>query len=98
MSLTEFERTDEFVGRHIGPNADEQATMLQALGVASLDEMVEHAVPKQIRDRAPLSLGPPVTEAEALHRLRTLAGANERFTSLIGLGYSNTITPPVILR
>jgi glycine cleavage system P protein (glycine dehydrogenase) len=98
MSFHDLERSDEFVGRHIGPNDDEQAAMLQVLGVGSLDELVTQAVPRPIREQHGLSLGAPVSEAEALRRLRALAGANEVFTSLIGLGYSGTITPPVILR
>jgi glycine dehydrogenase len=92
------ERCDEFVGRHIGADAADEARMLEALGVASLDELVERTVPAQIRERAPLDLGDPVPEAEALARLRSLAASNERYTSLIGLGYHDTITPPVILR
>jgi glycine dehydrogenase len=97
-TIGELERNDDFVGRHIGPNPDEQRAMLSVLGVASLDELLERTVPRQIRDRAALALGAPVTEAEALARLRDLAGRNECFTSLIGLGYAGTITPPVILR
>ncbi|MCU1429773.1 MAG: Glycine dehydrogenase (decarboxylating) [Actinomycetia bacterium] len=94
----QHDTTGEFAGRHIGPRADEQAEMLAALGLSSLDELVERTVPRQIRDREPLAVGGPLTEAEALERLRGLAGANERYTSLIGLGYHDTITPPVIRR
>src|SRR4051794_40272180 len=97
-TIRELEHDDDFVGRHIGPNAGEQQAMLDALGVASLDELVERSVPRQIRERAPLALGAPVTEAEVLRRLRDLASRNECFTSLIGLGYAGSVTPPVILR
>src|SRR5205814_1976426 len=59
---------------------------------------VEAAVPDAIRGRAPLGLGDGASETEALARLRELGDRNEVFTSLIGLGYYDTVTPPVILR
>ncbi len=96
--LADLERHDRFVSRHIGPDADDQAAMLDALGVASLDELIELAVPGVIRDRAPLGLPHAVDEADALVCLRALAAKNDVFTPLIGMGYSGTITPPVILR
>ncbi|HEV7524058.1 MAG TPA: aminomethyl-transferring glycine dehydrogenase, partial [Acidimicrobiia bacterium] len=89
---------DAFVDRHIGPRADDQAAMLAALGYGSLDELVEAAVPSVIREPVPLGLTEAESETEALAHLRELAGRNEVFTSLIGLGYHDTITPPVILR
>jgi glycine dehydrogenase len=89
---------DAFVDRHIGPRAGEQAIMLAALNRRSLAELVDAAVPEVIREAAPLALPDPMSETEALERLRELAGRNQVFTSLIGLGYHDTITPPVILR
>ena len=89
---------DAFVDRHIGPRAGDQAAMLAVLGYGSLDELVDAAVPAVIREAAPLDLPEPLSETGALARLRELAGRNEVFTSLIGLGYHDTITPPVILR
>jgi glycine dehydrogenase len=88
----------EFAARHIGPSTDEVAAMLERLGVASLDELVDRAVPDAIRHRDPLALPAPLSEAEALSRLRELAERNEVLVSLIGRGYSNTFTPPVIQR
>jgi glycine dehydrogenase len=96
--LSDLERHDRFVGRHIGPDADEERAMLAELGVGSLDELVDRAVPDVIRDRTPLALPRAVDESEALFCLRAVAEKNEVFTSLIGMGYSATITPPVILR
>jgi glycine dehydrogenase len=87
----------EFVGRHVGPDRTEQQAMLDALGLASLDELVARAVPGAIRDDS-LDLPAPGDEHTALGRLRALADRNEVFTSLLGLGYSDTITPPVIQR
>jgi glycine dehydrogenase len=88
----------EFVDRHIGPRTDDQTTMLSSLRYGSLDELVAAAVPSVIRESEPLALPDPLSETEALSRIRELAGRNEVFTSLIGLGYHDTITPPVILR
>jgi glycine dehydrogenase len=72
--------------------------MLATVGVASVAELVDRAVPEAIRDRTPLDLPAGLTEAEALARLRELGERNEVLTSLIGQGYSGTITPPVIQR
>src|SRR5258705_7936071 len=89
---------DAFADRHIGPRAGEQTAMLAALNYASLDELVDAAVPALIGEAPPLALPAPLSETEALAKLRELAGRNQVFTSLIGLGYHDTITPPVILR
>jgi glycine cleavage system P protein (glycine dehydrogenase) len=72
--------------------------MLEELGVASLDELLDRAVPETIRDRAPLDLPPALSEAEALVWLRQLAERNQPLVSLIGQGYAGTFTPPVIQR
>ena len=89
---------DEFAARHIGPSADEQAKMLAVVGYASLDELVADAVPRSIVEDRTLELPAAVTEAEVLAELRALAARNRVLTSMIGLGYYDTITPPVILR
>ncbi len=100
--MTASASTDEvrttFADRHIGVSAPEQVAMLAELGYASLDALIDAAVPGAIRERAPLSLGAGVSEVDALAQLRTLAARNEVFTSLIGLGYHDTFTPLVILR
>jgi glycine dehydrogenase len=87
----------EFVGRHVGPDRAEQAAMLDALHVRSLSDLVASAVPDAIRDDA-LDLPEPRGEAEVLAALRSIASRNQVQTSLIGLGYADTITPSVILR
>ena len=96
-SLSELEEHDGFVGRHVGLGADDEQAMLDVLGATSLDELVRKAVPATIRDEA-LDLPEPRDETRALGDLRALADRNDVLTSLIGLGYSDTITPPVILR
>ncbi|HEY7440529.1 MAG TPA: aminomethyl-transferring glycine dehydrogenase, partial [Acidimicrobiia bacterium] len=86
-----------FVDRHIGPDSDEQGRMLDALGFATLDELTNRAVPSGIRSAGGLELAAR-SEPEALDALHALAERNEVFTSLIGMGYSGTVTPTVILR
>jgi len=97
MSATDEVRST-FADRHIGVSEHEQSAMLDELGYPTLDALIDAAVPGAIREHAPLSLGAGVSEQEALAQLRALADRNEVFTSLIGLGYSDTITPLVILR
>ena len=92
------ECAEAFASRHIGPSAPEVDAMLATLGMASLDELIDRAVPEAIRDRTPLDLPDGLTEAEAKVWLEGLAGRNRVMTSLIGQGYSDTVTPPVILR
>jgi glycine dehydrogenase len=91
-------RIDEFADRHIGPRSDEVGQMLDALGLSSLDELMDRVVPASIRDDRPLDLPAGVSEADALAQLRSIASRNTVATSLIGMGYSGTITPPVIQR
>jgi len=88
----------QFADRHIGPSAVEIEAMLAALDVESVAELVDRAVPEAIRDRVPLALPAGLTEPDALAGLRELAGRNQVLTSLIGMGYSGTVTPPVIQR
>ena len=72
--------------------------MLAALGFDNLDTMLDAVVPAGIRSPVPLTLPPARTEFEALGDLHATMRKNRVFRSLIGLGYSDTITPPVILR
>jgi glycine dehydrogenase len=98
-TLAALERHDAFIGRHIGPDADEQAAMLAALGLRSLEELTDKAVPSAIRADVPLDLPAARSEADVLAELAELAGQNRAdVKSLIGLGYYGTHTPPVILR
>ncbi|MFC0864503.1 aminomethyl-transferring glycine dehydrogenase [Sphaerimonospora cavernae] len=87
-----------FVTRHIGPSAADRVRMLAAVGHESMAGLVAAAVPEAIRARMPLDLPEAVSEAGALAELKTLAGRNRVLTSMIGLGYHDTITPGVILR
>ncbi len=96
--LAQLTSHDEFIARHIGPSSDELARMLDVLGVASLDELLDQTVPAAIRSDRPLDLPPARSEAEVLAALRDLADRNAPRTSLIGMGYSPTLTPGVIQR
>lgn len=91
---------DRFVDRHVGTDARAQAVMLAAVGYDSVAELVAAAVPESIRvTPQEHSLIPPAaSERQALAELRVLAGRNTVRHSLIGLGYYDTITPPVIKR
>jgi glycine dehydrogenase len=90
--------SDTFVPRHIGPNGDEVLEMLGALGHETLEALIDATVPGAIRLGRPLELGPPRTEDDVLRELRGIAAGNEVYRSYLGLGYHDTITPPVIQR
>ncbi len=94
----ENDRAGDFVRRHLGPGDREISEMLEALGLESLDALVDAAVPRAIRSGTPLDLPGPRTEADVLSELRRMAAGNRVLKSMIGLGYHGTITPPVILR
>jgi glycine dehydrogenase len=88
----------EFARRHIGPSPADQARMLEAVGVPSLDALIDQVVPEQIRSHAPVDIPGPDTEEACLRRLAGLAARNRVWRTYIGLGYADTITPSVILR
>ncbi len=90
--------TGDFLSRHIGPSNTDMAEMLVAVGAASMDDLIDRAVPAQIRVEREHDLPGPMAEHEAVARLRMLADRNERYTSLIGMGYTGTILPAVIQR
>jgi glycine dehydrogenase len=87
-----------FAQRHIGPDEFSQQQMLTALGYASLDELTSAALPAALAISKPLRLPDPLPEDQALTELRRLAAKNQVLTQMIGLGYYDTITPPVIRR
>jgi glycine cleavage system P protein (glycine dehydrogenase) len=97
-----LEPSDTFVRRHVGLDDRDVAAMLAVVGADSLEQLVEQAVPASIRRRAPLVLSGlperPFGEHEVLERLAGLAAENRVFRANIGMGYSDTIVPPVIQR
>ncbi len=98
--------SENFAARHIGPDADALATMLGVIGVSSLDELAAKALPAEILD--PLTgqgiapgletLPPAISEHQTLAELRSLADSNTTDVSMIGQGYYDTLTPPVLVR
>ena len=89
---------DDFLPRHLGPSDADAEVMLKTVGFKTLDELVDATVPSHIRLDRELSLDEPLTEQAALAALREVAAKNTVATNLIGCGYSETVTPPVVLR
>jgi glycine dehydrogenase len=93
-----FSPLDDFVNRHLGPTEEQAHEMLGTLGFQSLDELVAAVIPEPIRSRQPLALGGLKGEHETIQELRAISKRNQVCRSFIGMGYYNTITPPVIRR
>jgi glycine dehydrogenase len=98
MSLDDLLGASEYAARHIGPDAEDERAMLAALGLPSVEALIDQAVPAAIRQKTPLELPAPRSEAEALADLRAIAAQNQLWRSYIGMGYHGTLTPPVIQR
>ena len=97
--LDSLEAPDAFVARHIGPSEPDILAMLHAVSAPSLDALMARTIPAGIRATQPIDLPPAADEAAVLSELAALAAQNDsRTKSLIGCGYHNTHTPPVILR
>ena len=98
--------SENFATRHIGLDADALVTMLGVIGVTSLDELAAKALPPAILDAVGAdgtapgleTLPAPITEHQALAELRVMADSNTVDVSMIGQGYYDTLTPPVLLR
>src|SRR6185503_16302612 len=87
-----------FIPRHIGPSPADVRAMLDLLGYDTLDALIDATVPSGIRLDRPLAIHRAMTEHEALANLRTIAQRNQIYRSYLGLGYYDTVTPPVIQR
>ncbi|MBM7775432.1 glycine dehydrogenase [Actinokineospora baliensis] len=99
IPLAALEHGTPFADRHVGPRPAELSRILDVVGVGSLEELAEHAVPESIREGdLAIDLPAPATEVQALAELRELAASNRTLTQMIGLGYYGTHTPPVIRR
>ena len=94
---TDYNPYDFANRRHIGPSPAEMDQMLAAIGVGSLEELIDQTVPKGIRQAAPLTWA-PLAEHELLAKMRGVAAQNKVMVSLIGQGYYGTVTPPAIQR
>jgi glycine dehydrogenase len=91
-------KTDSFALRHIGPRETDLALMLETIGVASLDQLVDETIPDDIRLKAPLELDDAMTEYEFASHINALGNKNKIFKNYIGLGYHQAIVPAVIQR
>ncbi|MCE0482949.1 MAG: aminomethyl-transferring glycine dehydrogenase [Methylacidiphilales bacterium] len=97
-SADPFAPLDTFVRRHLGPQPEDVAAMLETVGYKTLEDLADDVVPPAIRLRRSLDLPPAKGEREAIETLREIMAHNKVFRSFIGQGYYDTITPPVIQR
>ncbi len=97
-SIEQLLDSDSFIYRHIGPRLLDGKKMLAALGLASMDELIEKTVPASIQLKKPFQIANPQNEYSTLRELRKIASQNEIYRSFIGMGYHDCITPPVIQR
>ena len=88
----------DFVSRHVGPAGADIEEMLRVVGQPSLDAMSDRAIPKAIRSTEALRLEAAESESAVIDELRAIAARNKVLTSLIGMGYYGTVTPPVVRR
>ena len=92
------EQQQEFIGRHIGPSIEETNEMLSAIGVSSMEELIEKTVPASIRLPQDMKVCPPMSEAAYLKHIDKIGKMNKIFRSYIGCGYYSTFVPSVIAR
>ncbi|WP_262965800.1 aminomethyl-transferring glycine dehydrogenase [Methylobacter psychrophilus] len=98
VSLDKLEMRGNFIYRHIGPNPQQTQEMLTELGLTELDDIIEQAIPANILNHEPLKLTETISERAVIKLLRDMRGRNKVFTSMIGMGYYDTVMPAVIKR
>ena len=96
--LADLEMRGDFIRRHIGLDREQIATMVAALELDSLEEIVEVAVPDDIVSKEPLALTETISERAVITYLRNMRARNRVLISMIGMGYYGTIMPAVIKR
>ena len=92
------DNSKEFIYRHIGPSEKEQQKMLEAVGYKTLENLMDNTVPEKILLKEDLKIAEPLSENDALKKLKSISKQNEIFRNFIGMGYYNSFTPNVILR
>ncbi len=92
------DNSKEFITRHIGPSGEDQIKMLQAVGYKSLEDLIINTVPEKILLKDNLKVDDPLSENDALRKLKKISKKNKLFRNFIGMGYYNSFTPNVILR
>jgi glycine dehydrogenase len=97
-TLDQLKQREDFISRHVGPRDEDIRAMLESLGLSTLDELTEKSIPQSIRCDDLTGLAEPHTEFEAAQQLSQIAAHNDLATSMIGMGYYGTITPPVLRR
>ena len=97
-TLNSLKNPTEFTQRHIGPSEQQTQTMLQELGLSSLDELLDQTIPNKIRLTNELDIPSARTEQQALEDIAKIAAQNKVCPTYIGMGYYPTITPKVIQR
>jgi glycine dehydrogenase len=97
-NLDQLEMRGNFIHRHIGPNQQQTKEMLAELGLTELEEIIEQAIPANILNHEPLKLTETISERAVIKHLREMRGRNKVFTSMIGMGYYDTVMPAVIKR
>lgn len=96
--LKSLSTSGEFIRRHNGPRAQDEARMLDTINAASIDALIDETVPAAIRLESPLELGSALSEPCMMQTLKEFAKQNVVQRTFIGQGYYNTVTPNVILR
>ena len=89
---------ENFSNRHIGPNSSELEVLLKAIGVESVEELLNQTIPDNIRLKKDLDIPEGISEMEFLKEIKKLSYLNKNFKTYIGLGYHDTFTPSVIQR
>ncbi len=89
---------EQFKNRHIGINEADKKKMLGVIGLSSMEELINQAIPSDIRLAEPLSLPKALSEAEYAEEIAQIASQNRIFTSYIGMGWYDTVTPAAIYR
>ncbi|MGH8577947.1 MAG: glycine dehydrogenase (aminomethyl-transferring), partial [Gammaproteobacteria bacterium] len=97
-SLHTLEQRGDFIRRHIGPDPRQIGDMLGTLGLATLETLIDQAVPAAIRVTEPLALAEAMSERETVSYLRRMRDRNRVFISMLGMGYYGTVVPAVIRR
>lgn len=98
LPLSSLDQSKDFITRHIGPQDEDIQSMLEVIGVSSVDKLIDETIPESIREHEKLALETSCTEQKGLKDLRELANKNTVNKSYIGMGYYETIVPPVIQR
>ncbi len=83
---SQYDRTDDFIHRHVGPSENEISAMIESLNLDSLETLVSKVVPETIRSKTSLDLPGPRPEVDVLSELRSMGRRNQNFKTMNGLG------------